>query len=189
VDFAEMTDSDLLSARRDTNLVYPFGEIFVEALVTRYGEPAIGNIVRALIREDAPRDLSGLEFWRDVFQACNYNLDDVLDEFFAKLDAHAVRYRELIDTLPRLRGDFSYEDSIIYVIVSWEPIDGWMPVCRFRQSSDTPERLYLLGEGDGENFFFQDRSSFPGSSMWYQLGLSDGQDRVIYEPWLQVTLD
>ena len=189
VDFAEMTDSDLLSARRDTNLVYPLGEIFVEALVKRYGEPAIGNIVRALVRDDAPRGLSGLEFWRDAFQACNYSLDDVVDEFFAQLDADVTLYREFIDTLPRLRGEFLHDDSFVYVILRSEPIDGWVPVCRFRQSADTSERFYLAGKNDGDGFFFQERSSFPGSSIWYQLGLSDGQGRVIYESWLKVTLD
>lgn len=189
VDFDEMTNDNLLAARRDTNLVYPFGEIFVEALVKRYGEPAIGNIVRALVRDDAPRGLSGLTFWRDVFQACNYNLDDVVDEFFATLDADVAAHRQLIDTLPRLRGEFFQSEGYVYVIVRGQPIDGWAPVCRFRQSRDTSEQLYLQGENDGDEYFYQERDSFPGSSLWYQLGLSDGQGRVIYEPWLQVTLD
>ncbi len=189
VEFAEMVDARLLSARRDTDLVYPLGEIFVEALVERYSEPAMGNIVRALVRDDAPKNLTGLELWRDVFQACNYNLDDVVDEFFAKLDMEVERHRELIDRLPRLRGVFSHDNAFVYVNVRWEPLDGWEPVCRFRQSEDESDRLYLLGESDEGDLFGQDRSSFPGSSLWYQLGLSDGNSRVIYEPWLQVTLD
>lgn len=189
VDFDEMVDSRLLSARRDTDLVYPLGEVFVEAFVARYGEEAIGNVVRALVRDDAPEDLSGLELWRDVFQACGYNLDDVLDEFFAKLDAEVERHGELIDTLPRLRGAFDDDYYYVYVNVQWEPLDGWEPVCRFRQAEDESDRLYLLGESDADGFFYQDRDAFPGSTMWYQLGLSDGTGRVIYEPWLQVTLD
>jgi ABC-type transport system involved in multi-copper enzyme maturation permease subunit len=189
VDFTEMTDSDLLTARRDTDLVYPLGEIFVEACVERYGEPSIGNIVRALVRQDAPKGLSGQEFWRDVFQACNYSLDDVVDEFFAILDADVEEYRELIDTLPRLRGAFSYDDVSVYVIVQGESLEGWEPICRFRQAADTSAHQYLSGDRVGDDFFFEDRSSFPGSSLWYQLGLKDGKGRQIYEPWLRVTLD
>lgn len=189
VDFAEMVDSGLLSARRDTNLVYPLGELFVEAVVERYGEPAVGKIVRALVREDAPEGLAGLELWRDVFQACAFNLDEVVDEFFAKLDAAVDQHAELINGLPRLRGLFDADIYYVYVTVQWEPIEGWRPICRFRQSEDTSDRLYLIGESDDGELFYLDRSSFPASSLWYQLGLSDGEARVVYEPWRRVTID
>ncbi len=189
VKFNELIDSDLLSARRDTDLVYPLGEVFVEALVERYGEPAVGKLVRALTRDDAPGGLSGLDLWRDVFQACNYSLDDVLGTFFVKLDAAAERNRDLIDMLPRLRGMFFQNDTFVSVQVLWKPIDGWKPICRFRQSEETSDQYYLVGKSNRQNVFYQARAAFPGASLWFQLGLSDAKSRVIYEPWVQVTLD
>jgi len=189
VDFAEMVDSELLASRRDTNLVYPLGEVFVEAVVERYGESAVPKIVRALVREDAPEGLSGLNLWRDVFQACGFNLDEVVDEFFAKLDASVEQHAELVDSLPRLRGLIDFDMHFVYVQVQWETIDGWRPVCRFRQSEDSADRLYLHGESDDDKVFYHDLSSFPGSSLWYQLGLTDGEARVVYEPWQRVTIE
>ncbi len=61
-----------------------------------------------------------------VLDLPDYNLDDVVDEFFAKLDMEVERHRELIDTLPRLwRCVFSRDNAFIHVSVLWEPLDGW----------------------------------------------------------------
>jgi len=189
VKIEEMVNSQLLTARRDTDLVYPLGEVFVEALVERHGEAAIGNIVRKLTRDDAPKDLTGLELWRDVFQACGYSFDQLLNDFFARLDAEVERHRALVDKLPRLRGVVTSNDDRVMVQVRWESIQGWNTTCRFRQSRDTPQRLYLQGLSDEQDVFYQDRDAFPEAGLWFQLGLSDGKTRVIYEPWLQVRLD
>ena len=82
VHIEELTDNSLLVARRDSNLVYPLGELFVAELADRHGQAAIGKIARAMAREDAPEGLAGLELWRDVFQASGYNFDRVLDGFY-----------------------------------------------------------------------------------------------------------
>ena len=37
-----------------------------------------GSSLRAMAREDAPRDLAPLEFWQDTLQACGYNLEEVI---------------------------------------------------------------------------------------------------------------
>jgi hypothetical protein len=189
VDFREMVDSDLLSARRDTDLVYPLGELFVEALIDRYGQASIHDITRALVRDQAPQGLEGLDLWRDTFQACGFNLDDVLDVYFAKLDEQVQRHQQLIDSLPRLRGAFDCDQGLVIVTVHWEPMEGWRPVCRFRQSEDDPTRHYLAAESKEPGVFYQLRDYFPHASVWYQIGLSDGKGRVIFEPWLRVSLD
>ncbi|MEO1996530.1 MAG: ABC transporter permease [Planctomycetaceae bacterium] len=189
VKIEEMVNSHLLTTRRDTDLVYPLGEVFVEALVDRYGEAAIGNIVRQLTRDDAPKDLTGLELWRDIFQACDYSFDELLNDFFARLDREVERHRALVDHLPRLRGVVTSNDDWVIVQVQWKHIDGWNTTCRFRQSQDTPKKRYLHGMSNEQDVFYQDRGAFPEATLWFQLGLSDGQGRVIYEPWLQIRLE
>ena len=189
VKIEELVNSQLLSARRDTDLVYPLGEVFVAALVDRHGTAAIGNIARKLARADAPKDLTGLELWRDVFQACGYSFDQLLNDFFARLDKEVERHRGLIDNLPRLRGVVTSNEDWVMVQVHWKPLDGWKTRCRFRQSEDTPSQLYLEGRSQDQDLFYQDRDAFPEAGLWLQLGISDGKGRVIYEPWLQVRLD
>jgi hypothetical protein len=188
VDFGTLVDDARLRTELDTNLVYPLGEVFVEALVACYGPVSVGKITRALARDDAPEDLSGQELWRDAFQACDYNLETVLDTFYAKLDEQVERHRELIENLPRVRGAVEVEGDDVVVRAVWEPIDGWRPVCRFRQAEDTPDRQYIFRMGDENDEFRVGVYSFPDGTCWYQLGLTDGNERVIYEPWLKVSV-
>ncbi len=185
VDFDELVNNERLSARLDTDLVYPLGEVFVEAMVEVYGPESVGRTTHAMARDDAPRGLSGQELWRDVFQACDYNLETVIDRFFAKLDEQVAEHHDFIQALPRVRGIVNIEHGLITVRADWQTLEGWQPVCRFRQAEDTPARQYIWGDDwDGE--FLCHESSFPDGVCWYQLGLSDGKGRVIYEPWNKV---
>lgn len=188
VDFAELVDDDRLRRRRDPDLVYPLGEVFVAALVRRYGEASIGRLCRALARPEAPRDLAGRELWYDTFQSCGYSLDAVIDEFFRLLDEEVERHREWIDRLPRLRGTVTIDDLNVQIEVAGELLEDWRAVCRFRTAPDDDDRRYLFGIGVDERRFLQPRFNFTGPSCGYQLGQTDGQGRTVWEPWVEVTL-
>jgi ABC-type transport system involved in multi-copper enzyme maturation permease subunit len=115
VKYEELLDSETLARNRDTDLVYPLGEVFVTALVHRYGAAAPGQVVRAFGRPGAPKNLKGLFLWQDVLQACGFNLSEVEDSFFVELDRAVAEQRRFIDSLPRLRGAVQRKERSIVV--------------------------------------------------------------------------
>jgi hypothetical protein len=157
--------------------------------VAQHGKQSIGNIVRALVRDDVPDGLAGLELWRDVFQACGYNLAGVLDGFYERLDAELQEHREFVDAVPRLRAAVKSGVELITLKVEPAPTDKWKVVCRFRQDRDSPERSYLRGLPIGGDRYVVRRDNFPSATVWYQLGIYDENATVIYEPWTRIRLD
>lgn len=188
VDVRELVDSQLLSGRRDTNLVYPLGEVFVAALVERYGSDAVGKVARALVRDDAPRGLVGQELWRDTLQSCGYNFDDVLDQFYAILDEEVQKNSEWIASIPRLRSEWKPNARRFEVSVQPAWVPDWDVVCRLRPRLDSPDSQYVAAPEIGGTFVVQQRD-FPGPTVWYQVGLRDKTGREIWEPWLEVATE
>ncbi|NLS97339.1 MAG: ABC transporter permease [Planctomycetaceae bacterium] len=188
VDMEELVDNSLLAARQDGNLVYPLGELFVAELVARHGEAAVGKIARAMAREGAPENLSGPELWRDLFQACGYDFEGLVDAYYARLDAEVERCRDFVDGVPRIRGALESDDELVTVSIHWEAADDWQPVCRFRQEEEAAERFYMDGLETEEGTFVAWRDDFPSSTVWYQVGLRHADDTVIFEPWVSVKL-
>jgi ABC-type transport system involved in multi-copper enzyme maturation permease subunit len=187
VEFDELVDNDRFRAKHDTNLVYPLGEVFVAALVDRYGDAAPAALLRSFGRKDAPERLAGIELWQDTFQAAGYNLDETLDAFYARLDSLAEEHRPFIETLPRPRGAVKFESGYVGVQVFADPPVGWQLTCRFRQDSADQDHQYLSAVEGYENTFWVTSEELPGSTFWYQVGLREtGDERVIFEPWLQV---
>ena len=189
VHFEELVDDSLLVARRDGNLAYALGEVFVAELVARHGEAAIGEICRAMVRADAPQDLSGLELWRDLFQACGYSFEGLLDAFHARLDDEVERHRDFIDSIPKVRGAFERDGEFVEVRVLWEAVDDWEPVCRFRQEEDDSERFYLDGTEAEPDTFVAWRGFFPSSTVWYQVGMRHSEGTTIFGRWTSVALE
>lgn len=189
--FEELMDNAKLVASYDTLLAYSIGMIFVEALVKRYSEEAIGEVVEAMNRKDVPKNLSGMEFWRDTFQACDYSLDEVINTFFERLDEEVEKQQDWLNSIPEIDGSI-YEDEYYFSIqIDWEPVDEWRPVCRFRQAEDSQDRHYrnadyIQSEG---TFFSMDREFFPGGVAWYQIGLLDPDGVIVYQPWVKVAID
>jgi hypothetical protein len=184
----ELVDHALLAAKRDRDLVYPLGEIFVAEMVARHGDAAIGRIARAMVRKGAPRGLSGLEFWRDAFQSCGYDFDGLLEAFYARLDDEVKRHRAFIDALPRVRGSVTCDAGWIEVRGLWHPVEPWHLVCRFRQEQDSPDRSYIDGIRMDSETFGVLRGSFPSATVWYQLGLCHPDGTTIFEPWTRIQL-
>lgn len=183
----ELVDRAKLMERQDPDMVYAAGESFVAATVKLYGDGAPGKLLRALGREGGPRNLAGLELWRDAFQAAGYDLDAAIDEFFALLDASARENRGLASRLPRIRPEVSVGARRATIRVTQAPPPGWAPICRFRAGPRVDPREYRRAEEDGAGEFSIPRAALPPEGFGYQVGWADGSgDIAIYEPWARV---
>ena len=188
VSFEELIHREALARKYDVDLVYPLGEVFVDALVRRYGEPAVGQVIRTFARPGAPTGLKGAAQWRDVLQAQRGDLSDVEDLFFAALDRAAAEHRNFIDSLPRLRGAVHTEGGYIAVRASYDGRSPGTILCRFRPNADTPERLYEYAPASAQGVFRVEHARYPERSFWYQLGWRvPGASQPIYEPWVEIT--
>jgi hypothetical protein len=189
VKFDELVDSDAFARKYDDDLVYPLGEVFVHAMINRYGEAAPGKVLRAFIRPNAPKDLKGAELWRDLLQSWGGNLSEVEDQFYAELDQAAAEYKQFVDSLPRLRGAVQSESRLIVVKGSYEGDAAGTMVCRFRPSADTPDRLYEYAFPEQPGVFRVNKTRYNEATFWYQLGWSiPSVSQPIYEPWVEATL-
>ena len=189
VEFEELMDNAKLVAKYDTLLTYSIGMIFVEALAKKHSEAAIGKVVKAINRPDAPKDLTGMEFWRDTFQSCGFSLDEVINTFFERLDEEVDKQHDWLQSIPEIKANYWEDEDWIVVGVDWKPKDGWEPICRFRQTEDAPDRQYKTDYYDSEIGFCILRDFFPSGIAWYQLGLQDPDGVRIYQPWVDVAIE
>lgn len=187
--FEEMVDDEVLTQKRDTNLVYPAGRMWVEALVEVYGVEAIGELTRAMAREGAARNLKGLRLWRDLFQACGYNLERVLAEFRRKLRELEAREAALIAALPELAGSAERVDGWIVITPEYEgEAEGDAQLhCRLKPSEDAAfyevDDVRLAGDGT-----FKARGlNYRKPTVWYQMGWRlDGMYSPVYGKWAEI---
>jgi ABC-type transport system involved in multi-copper enzyme maturation permease subunit len=187
VKMEELLDDRLLTVKRDRDLVYPLGEMFVAALVQRYGDAAPGQVLRAFARTNAPENLAGFALWQDTFQACGFNLSDVTDGFFAELDRLVVEESAFTGSLPRLRGAAEQGRHLLTVRASYQGDEPGQIVCRFRPRADTEERFVEFADPGAPGEFRVRAADYRERSFWYQLGWTvAGASQAIYEPWVEV---
>ncbi len=100
--FKELIEQKELSRRLDEACVYTVGEIWIQALVECYGEEAPALVVKAAGRENAPSDLSAMEFWQDTLQAAGLNLERVRSRWLKLMDQGVKDEAEFLEKLPRV---------------------------------------------------------------------------------------
>jgi hypothetical protein len=167
----ELIDDDRLRARLDTALVYPIGEVWTAALSRTCGERAIGDVLRAMAREDAPRDLGPRAFWADTLRAIDCDFEAVDATFVSMLHDEASAQREAIDALPRIGGGVVSGEGGAVVLVAMldrDPQSEWTYLARLRpgpESADT-QSIGVRGRPDPENprrvVFRVSRALLPG---------------------------
>lgn len=187
VKFEELLDGTKLQVKHDADVVYPLGEVFVTALVRRYGNDAPGKVVRALARADAPQGLTGAALWQDTFQACGFDLSELTDGFFVELDRAVTRYRSFVDSLPRLLGAVDQAAGEITVhFVGTQTAPGEI-VCRLRSQVDEDHRFFEFAYSLDGVTFHTEVADYANRSFWYQLGWSvKDASQILYEPWVEV---
>lgn len=115
----DLLDADRLRERFDTSLVYSLGERWATALTGVCGERAIGDALRAMARDDAPRDLGPRAFWQDTLRSFGCDLESVDAAFAALLRDDARALAASIAGLPRLRGGVVGRDGGAIRVVSF----------------------------------------------------------------------
>ena len=99
----DLMDDDRLRARYDTTLVYPLGELWTEALVSRCGERAVG----AALRESGGELASGVAprvLWDELLGRIGCDLEAVDAAFVASARALVEEHAEEVAEIPRLSG-------------------------------------------------------------------------------------
>ena len=182
----DLVDNTEWGRRRDSNLAYPLGEVFVHVLVQEHGDTAPARLLRAAGRKNLPEILAGVTLWRDLFQHCGWDLATTVDGYYAFLRALAEgEFREFVESLPRVSGRVSNDDGEITIepIVRGELPAGCRVVCQLRRQSGDAEPDFIHPRRDGE-LFRANRSSLPGGTFWYQLGIkSPLTDLPVFEEW------
>ncbi|MBZ0117875.1 MAG: hypothetical protein K8H88_12810, partial [Sandaracinaceae bacterium] len=97
--FEDLADDDRLRGRLDTALVYPLGELWTAALVRAHGPGSIGDVLRALGRDDAPRDLDTRAYWESTLRAAGCDLETVLATFEAMVREIEAAEHDAIERL------------------------------------------------------------------------------------------
>lgn len=70
----------------DETLVYALGSVWLTALVDTCGKQAPGKVLNAMARPDAPQRLQGIQFWQDLLNNANCDLNIVNNRFNLMMD-------------------------------------------------------------------------------------------------------
>jgi len=186
-EFESLVDDSAWRVKHDPDLAYSLGEIFFEALVAEHGVDAPGKILRALGRSDAPKDLGGLDLWRDTFQACGWDLSTTVAGYYRRLQELAeTEHKQFVNSLPRLRGRVLTERQrvTITIIPSGEVPEGAQLRCRVRRFVDDSDYSFHYLPETGDNQFSIGRKWIGSGEFWYQLGIDHPDAQfTIYEDW------
>lgn len=149
--FEDLADDGRLRERFDPLLVYTLGELWTAALVETYGARAIGDVLRAMGRADAPRDLPPRAYWEDALRAAGYDLETVLSRFERMVAEHAERERDAIEALPRLGGGVRGRDGAYLLLEARLDRDlppGARVLARIRSGPDARDSETQAFEGE-----------------------------------------
>lgn len=178
----------------DENLKYPLGAILVDRLVQRYGPAAPATLLRALAREDFPRDLEGYVLWQTAFQLARFDLDLVLDDYARHLKRLESTHARRIAQLPRPRGSLVDEDDAFAIALRFDlPVpEGATPLVRYRPGKAGNAANYRVRYGqlsDAGTYSVEvPENMITRGEVCFQPGLIVDA-LVMYEPWVCLPID
>jgi hypothetical protein len=186
-DFELLVDDEAWREKHDFELAYPLGEVFFEALVAEHGDEAPGNILRAIRRPNAPEDATGLDLWRDAFQACGWDMSRTISAYFERLESLANgEHRAFIESLPKLQGRVLVNGEAVSIEVI---VNGDLPPqatirCRVRRFADDSDDKYVRLRPAADRTFMVNRDTVGRGEFWYQLGIAHPSAQfILYEDW------
>lgn len=191
--FDDMLSRSAFVARHDEWLTYALGYAWMEALAATCGVDAPGEAVRAMGREDTPKDLSGRRFWQQILQLIGCDLSAVNARFALAMSEHTVSPAGI----PRVRGGpFNVSDELLVFEVSLEPVDPgrtYRVAVRVRDSADTGRLSVVQRSAEIESgqptLIYVPNNGLSGESFQYQLGVAFAKDQPMYfEQWQEAGL-
>lgn len=185
-DLEKLVEDPVWRRSYDSNLVYPLGEVFLHALVIRYGDEAPGNLLRAAVRPDRPPSLSGLDLWRDLFLACDYDFSAVAAQYYATLKRLREEHAGFVESLPEIHARVYVEGPWIMIDprLDGELPDGAQMIGRFRASPEDADPLYESVALEAGANYGALRLNYPGAAVWLQLGLVVPECNLpLFEEW------
>ncbi|MCB9596221.1 MAG: ABC transporter permease [Sandaracinaceae bacterium] len=189
----DLIDERALRRRFDTSLVYSLGDRWSAALASTCGDAAIGDALRAMAREGAPRDLAPRAFWEDTLRAIGCDLESVDAAFDALMDADAEELTDVIDGLPRLGGGVAGRDGATVRVVALldrdvDPSMTFFVRLRSDPDSEDTETITVRGQRDPDAprrvVHRVSRALIPSSRFQLQLcALDDPRGWPFCETW------
>lgn len=151
--FEDLADDQRLRERFDPMLVYAIGELWTAALVETHGERAVGDVLRAMGRDGAPRGLRGRAYWEDVLRAAGCDLEATNAAFERTVAAIADRERASLEALPRIGGGVaggSGSSVRLVAVLDRDPEPSFTYFARIRSRPDAsdPETVGVRGTSD-----------------------------------------
>lgn len=146
LDLEDVLDDARLRERYDTTLVYSLGETWADAIASACGRAAIGGVIRAIGRADAPDDPGALGIWQDALQHAGCSEAAVRLRWERAMRDLVESERDAIAAIPRAGAGVvgaGGERTVIVAELDRPAPPGaewWVRVRRDRAASDTEVR-------------------------------------------------
>jgi hypothetical protein len=195
ISFDELIDKSSFKARHNENLFYALGETWAMALAKGCGDAALGNVLRAMGREDAPKDLSGLALWQDTLQAIDCDLEKVNAYWVQYLSDISEDRKDEIELIPRLSGGVAGDKDGEVVLIAYtdrliaETASLFMVRVRNNATADEEMVRHFYGIIQPDTKPLEIMFTFPtgifiGRRFEYQFGyVIDQGIQPYFEPW------
>jgi len=189
IPLATLCDDVNLGSSRDSNLVYPLGEVFIRALVETHGKESVPRLLRAFGRPNAPMGLGGLTLWRDTMQAAEIALDRVEASYESACNDLLTSEAEYIAKFPRITADITRDGDEIVIKPKFEGAAPGKMICARHVNDFLGNDTRYLRQRDDGTFRFS-RLDHPSEKLRYMLGWIEDkeEEHPVFEPWVEVAM-
>lgn len=184
VSFNLLSDNSSLSESRDAEIVYPFGEVFCQALVEVGGQDAPARLLTEFRRQRLGHRLQGVALWRAAFQACNLSLDSVTAAYETEVERLIQAEAEFIASIPRLTAKIEAGAETIRISPQFTGKAPGTVVCTLEKDMFLGNKREWYRPGADGSIQIP-RKDVTGKELRYLLGwdIKGFPWPAIFEPW------
>ena len=199
VNFKEMVSSAVTVKYRDSNLAYPAGMEWIKAAIDVYGPDCPAKLLKAIGRDNAPRELNGLALWRDACLNAGYDLERIRSRFRVRLKNLRESHQEICERLPEVT-DGSAKRIKGQIVITPELPDGWKEkapkgaklICRIRPDDSGDPGKWRYSDLKDNQTFRVSGIDFLKPKIGFQVGWSFKEWSAplpIFGQWIQQTIE